>query len=146
MEITGTIYRILPKEEVTLGDGTKKMKGGFVIMCEGEYAKPLAFELFGDERLALLTGITVGMPVKAFFLPVSFEGKNGRYHSTLRCTNIFPLTTAAPASNPSSITSNPPMSDNSKWTTKDNMTSPEQQPQTFQAEEGLPFDDDIPFY
>ena len=37
MEINGTIYKILQQEEVTFGDGTKKMKGGFVIMREGEY-------------------------------------------------------------------------------------------------------------
>ena len=91
MEINGTIYKILPQSEVTLGDGTKKMKGGFVIMSDGEYAKTIAFELFGEERLALLAGITVGIPVKVNFIPVSFEGKEGRYYSTLRCTNVFPL-------------------------------------------------------
>lgn len=36
MEINGTIYRILPQEEVSFGDATKKKKGGFVVMREGE--------------------------------------------------------------------------------------------------------------
>lgn len=47
MEINGTIYRILQNQEVIFNDGTKKVKGGFVIMREGEYPKPVAFELFG---------------------------------------------------------------------------------------------------
>lgn len=94
MEIIGTMYKIHPQEEVTLGDGTKRMKGGFVIMREGEYAKPVAFELFGDDRLAMLTGLADGMPVKVNFIAVSFEGKNGGYYTTLRCSNVVPLVAA----------------------------------------------------
>lgn len=48
MEINGKIYRIFPKSEVTLGDGTKKMKGSFVITTDGEYPKKVAFELFSQ--------------------------------------------------------------------------------------------------
>ena len=89
MEINGTIYRILQQEEVTFGDGTKKIKGGFVIMREGEYPKPVAFELFGEDRLSLLNGLTLGMPVKVSFYAESRESKNGKYYTTLRCTNIL---------------------------------------------------------
>ena len=103
MDIIGTIYKILPTEEVTLGDGTKRTKGGFVIMCNGEYAKPVAFELFGEERLALLTGMNEGIPVKINFNAMSFKGKNGGYYTTLRCTNVFPLIAAAPAIQAGSI-------------------------------------------
>ena len=45
MEIRGTVYRILPQAAVTLGDGTTRIKGGFVIMREGDCLKPMAFFL-----------------------------------------------------------------------------------------------------
>ncbi|MCR5191982.1 MAG: DUF3127 domain-containing protein [Bacteroidales bacterium] len=129
MEIKGKIYKILPQSEVTLNDGTKKIKGGFVISTEGEYPKKVAFELFGEERLSLLTGLREGNLVKVNFIPMSFEGKDGRYYSTLRCTNVFPLVTAT-APSPS----------------VDNATP--FQNKSFDAlspDEALPFDNDLSF-
>ncbi len=102
MEINGTIYRILRQEEVTFSDGTKKMKGGFVIMREGEYPKPVAFELFGEERLLLLNGLTLGMPVRVSFYADSREGKDGKYYTTLRCTNV--LSSIAPVQPKAEVT------------------------------------------
>lgn len=95
MEINGTIYRILQNQEVTFGDGTKKVKGGFVIMREGDYPKPVAFELFGEERLSMLNGLTLGMPVRVSFYAESRVGKDGKYYTTLRCTNIMHLMAAS---------------------------------------------------
>ena len=96
MEINGTIYRILQNQEVIFNDGTKKVKGGFVIMREGEYPKPVAFELFGEERIAMLNGLTPGMPVRVSFYADSREGKDGKYYTTLRCTNILALSPVQP--------------------------------------------------
>lgn len=96
MEINGTIYRILQNQEVTFGDGTKKVKGGFVIMREGDYPKPVAFELFGEERLSMLNGLNLGMPVRVSFYAESREGKDGKYYTTLRCTNLLTLNTMQP--------------------------------------------------
>lgn len=93
MEINGTIYRILNNQEITFHDGTKKLKGGFVIMREGEYPKPVAFEILGEERLAILNGLTPGMPVRVSFYAESREGKDGKYYTTLRCTNVLSPTT-----------------------------------------------------
>lgn len=139
MEIIGTMYKILRQEEVTLGDGTKKMKGGFVIMREGEYSKPVAFELFGDERLSLLTGLSAGMPVKVNFIAVSFEGKNGGYYTTLRCTNVFPLVTgtATPVNQASNVAAANPTGG----------SAPQDQPNAeLSPDEALPFDNDLPFF
>ena len=91
MEINGTIIKILPVEEVTFNDGTKKLKGGFVIMREGEVPKPVAFELFGEDRVAMLSNIAAGIPVKVNFYADSHEGKNGNYYTTLKCLSITPL-------------------------------------------------------
>ena len=139
MEINGTIYRILQQEEVTFGDGTKKMKGGFVIMREGDYPKPVAFELFGDERLSLLTGLSAGMPVKVNFIAVSFEGKNGGYYTTLRCTSVFPLVTgtAMPVNQASTVAADNPTG----------VSTPQDQPNAeLSPDEALPFDNDLPFF
>lgn len=97
MEINGTIYKILPQEEVTFNDGTKKIKGGFVIMREGDYPKPVAFEMFGEERLSMLNGLIVGMPVRVSFYAESRAGKDGKFYTTLRCTSLLVPDTKQPA-------------------------------------------------
>lgn len=142
MEINGTIYKILQQEEVTFGDGTKKIKGGFVIMREGEYPKPVAFELFGEERLALLNGFTPGTPVRVSFYAESREGKNGNFYTTLRCTNLMPM---AAASMPPSSGGVPPACPTPaySWNPTGNAAPPQDRPAvTIPPENDLPFDDD----
>ena len=147
MEINGTIYKILQREEVTFGDGTKKVKGGFVIMREGDYPKPVAFELFGEERLSMLNILTPGMPVRVFFFAESREGKDGKFYTTLRCTNIMhmvaasnvPLSTGstAPVSAPPAYSWNP----NSNPVPTQNQT-----PMHSSQENDLPWaDEQVPF-
>ena len=97
MEINGTIYKILPQEEVTFNDGTKKVKGSFVIMREGDYPKPVYFEMFGEERLSMLNGLTLGMPVRVSFYAESRAGKDGKFYTTLRCTSLLVPDTKQPA-------------------------------------------------
>ena len=147
MEINGTIYRILQQEEVTFGDGTKKIKGGFVIMREGEYPKPVAFELFGEDRLSLLNGLTLGMPVKVSFYAESHESKNGKYYTTLRCTNIMHLGAASnvpPVSGGNTTTSNTtPYSWNPAGNT---VPTQDHKPQDAPQENDLPWaEDEVPF-
>lgn len=105
MEIEGIVYKILPREEVTFGDGTKKIKGGFVITHGIDYPSHAAFELFGEERLSMLDNITVGMPVKVSFYAESREAKTGKfagkYFTSLKCFGIAAL--AAQNSAPSGM-------------------------------------------
>lgn len=96
MEIEGTVYKILPKEEVTFGDGTKRIKGGFAITHGIDYPSYAAFELFGEERLSMLSNITVGMLVKVSFYAESRESKTGKYFTSLRCFGIATLATQNP--------------------------------------------------
>ena len=49
----------------------------------------MAFELFGEERLALLNGVTIGMPVHVSFYADSREGKDGKFYTTLKCTHLM---------------------------------------------------------
>lgn len=136
MEINGTIYRILQNQEVTFGDGTKKVKGGFVIMREGDYPKPVAFELFGEERLSMLNGLTLGMPVRVSFYAESREGKDGKYYTTLRCTNIMQMVAA----------SNMPPATYSWSPNGDTVSTLNQEPTALPKENDLPWaDDEVPF-
>ena len=147
MEINGTIYRILQQEEVTFGDGTKKIKGGFVIMREGDYPKPVAFELFGEDRLSLLNGLTLGMPVRVSFYAESRESKNGKYYTTLRCTNIMHL--GAASNVPPVAGENPPTSNATpySWNPAGNMVpTQDHKPQDAPQENDLPWaEDEVPF-
>lgn len=145
MEINGTIYKILQNQEVTFADGTKKVKGGFVIMREGDYPKPVAFELFGEERLSMLNGLNPGMLVRVTFYAESREGKDGKYYTTLRCTNIMhmvaasnvPLTTVGttPVSTPQSFSWSP---NNSNPQTNDSEISTEEK-DLLQGNEDVPY-------
>ncbi len=98
MEIEGTIYKILPRELVTFGDGTQKAKGGFVISCNIDYPHYVAFELFGEERLVMLEGLSAGMPIRVNFYAESRESKNGNFYTALKCFGITTLATQNPAS------------------------------------------------
>ena len=138
MEITGTMLKILPAEEITLGDGTKKMKGGFVIMRDGEYSKPVAFELFGQDRLEMLSGLTLNMPVKVNFIASSREGKDGRYFTSLRCTGVFPLMATSPADQVGTIPN--PVAQSTV------MQSQNQPFGELPHDEQLPFENNLPFF
>ena len=114
MEINGTIYRILQNQEVTFGDGTKKVKGGFVIMREGDYPKPVRVSFYAESR----------------------EGKDGKYYTTLRCTNIMHLMAA----------SNMPPAAYSWSPNGDTVSTQNQEPTALPKEHDLPLEDEqVPF-
>ena len=143
MEINGTIYRILQNQEVTFNDGTKKVKGGFVIMREGDYPKPVAFELFGEERLSMLNGLSLGMPVRVSFYAESREGKDGKYYTTLRCTNLMPFVPGMMPPAPVTPTPATTFPSYGQWTPQPVTPAIQNQPSTaIPPENDLPFDDD----
>lgn len=147
MEINGTIYKILPQEEVTFNDGTKKVKGGFVIMREGDYPKPVYFEMFGEERLAMLNGLTIGMPVRVSFYAESRESKGGKFYTTLRCTNVMQLVSTSnvpPTAGETTPVSAPPAY---SWNPNGSpVPTQNQEPTDPPQENDLPWDgDQVPF-
>lgn len=89
MEIKGTLMKICPTVDINLKDGGSIKKGGFVIMREGDYPKPVYFEMMGSNRLQCLEGLVVGMPLRVFFYPESRESNDGRYFTSLRCTGVY---------------------------------------------------------
>lgn len=147
MEINGTIYRILQNQEVTFNDGTKKVKGGFVIMREGDYPKPVAFELFGEERLTMLNGLNLGMPVRVSFYAESREGKDGKFYTTLRCTNIMHMVSTSnlpPAVGGTALVGTP---SSYSWNPNRNpVPTQNQEPAVPNQDNDLPWaDDQVPF-
>lgn len=143
MEINGTMYRILQQEEVTFGDGTKKMKGGFVIMRDGDYPRPVAFELFGEERLSMLNGINIGEPVRVSFYAESREAKNGNYYTTLRCFNIMQYVAAAATTPPPAGTAPISVAPTYTWNPASGTQQTQNQPpEILPHENDLPWDDD----
>ena len=149
MEIRGTVYRILPQAAVTFGDGTTRMKGGFVIMREGDYPKPVAFEVFGEERLTIVSTLTLGMPVAVNFRAESRESRNGGYYTTLRCNSVTPLT-AMPQTTPTQVYPAPPTQATPAPSLYAWSGAPTQQaatqPVAMSQENDLPFEDDLPFF
>lgn len=147
MEINGTIYRILQNQEVTFNDGTKKVKGGFVIMRDGDYPRPVAFELFGEERLSMLNGINIGELVRVSFYAESREAKNGNYYTTLRCSNIMHIVAASNV--PPTVGGIAPVSTTPaySWNPNGNSVPTQNQPTTPSSQENdLPWaDDQVPF-
>lgn len=89
MEIKGTLMKICPTVDINLKDGGSIKKGGFVIMREGDYPKPVYFEMMGSDRLQGLEGLVVGTPLRVFFYPESREASDGRYFTSLRCTGVY---------------------------------------------------------
>jgi len=135
--------KVLPQTAVTFSDGTQSMKGGFVIMREGDFAKPVCFEIFGAEKLAVLEGLQTGMLLQVHFYAESRESKQtpGRYFTSLRCTNVVNLavqpTAAAPAVEQQQVAPQLPITPQPSWPPV--ASTPTAEPGA------LPPDNDLPF-
>lgn len=88
MKITGNLYKVLPSEEIVMKDGSKRMKNEFVIMSDGDFPKPMAFELWGDEKASMLKTLSVGDGVEVSFYITSSETQRGGYRTSLRCVGV----------------------------------------------------------
>lgn len=86
MEITGTLIKILPE---TRGESQRGpwVRGGFVIQTDGEYPRQVAFDTFGEDRLAMVQSIAMNSPVVVTFMPESREF-NDKWYTNLRCSRI----------------------------------------------------------
>ena len=86
MEITGRLIRVL---EETRGESARGpwVRGGFVIETEGDYPRQVAFDCFGEDRVAMVKNIPMNSPVVVRFNPESREF-NGKWYTNLRCSNI----------------------------------------------------------
>lgn len=86
MEISGKLIKIL--QEVR-GESQRGpwVRGGFVIETDGEYPTTVAFNTFGEDRLAMVAAIPMNSPVIVTFRPESREYQD-RWYTDLRCSRI----------------------------------------------------------
>lgn len=86
MEITGILIKILPE---TRGESQRGpwVRGGFVIQTDGEYPRQVAFDTFGEDRVAMVHNTPLNSPVVVTFMPESREF-NDKWYTNLRCSRI----------------------------------------------------------
>lgn len=86
MEITGKLIKILPENRGESARGPW-VRGGFVIETDGEYPRQVAFDCFGEDRVAMVNSIQLNSPVVVTFMPESREF-NDKWYTNLRCSRI----------------------------------------------------------
>lgn len=93
MDISGRLIKILPEVSGESQRG-KWVRGGFVIETDDTYPRQVAFTLFGEDRLAMLSTLVMNAPVLVTFSPESRE-YNERWYTDLRCVRVVPFSGAA---------------------------------------------------
>ena len=99
MELTGRLIKILPEVRGESARGPW-VRGGFVVETEETFPRQVAFTLFGEDRIAMLSGLAMNAPVVVTFSPESREYQE-RWYTDLRCIRVIPFSgAAAPAAAP----------------------------------------------
>ncbi|MBQ2509143.1 MAG: DUF3127 domain-containing protein [Bacteroidales bacterium] len=97
MEITGRLILILPTQSGESQRGPW-VRGGFVIETTDTFPRKVCFNMFGEDRLAMLNGLAMNSMVTVTFSPESREF-NDRWYTDLRCISVYPAQ-GAPAAAP----------------------------------------------
>lgn len=105
MEITGRLIMILPTQSGESARGTW-VRGGFVIETTDAYPRKLCFNMFGEDRIAMLNNLPLNSMVSVTFSPESRE-YNDRWYTDLRCISVYPATAGAPAGAPAPMAGAP---------------------------------------
>ncbi len=87
MEIVGKLIKKTALETGFSAKGEWK-KRGFVIETQEQYSKTLYFSLFGEEKVAMLSGVNEQDNIKVFFNAESRE-YNGNYFTDLKAFNVL---------------------------------------------------------
>ncbi|MBO4307095.1 MAG: DUF3127 domain-containing protein [Bacteroidales bacterium] len=95
MDITGRLIKILPEVRGESARGPW-VRGGFVIETEDAYPRQVAFTLFGEDRIAMVTGLPMNAQVVVTFSPESREYQE-RWYTDLRCIRVVPVGSAPAA-------------------------------------------------
>ena len=75
LEITGKLIQILPNVE---GDSARGhwVRGGFVIETGDDYPRKVAFNAFGEERIAMVQNVPMGSMVRRRSANASANSRN----------------------------------------------------------------------
>lgn len=89
MQTNGKLIKVLPIET---GEGQNGpwTRGGVVIETLDDYPKPIAFQLFGEDRVKSSCQIPLGTIVQVTFAPQSRE-YNGKWYTQLNASSVQPL-------------------------------------------------------
>lgn len=124
MDITGRLIKILPEVRGESARGPW-VRGGFVIETDDTFPRQVAFTLFGEDRIAMVSGLPMNAQVVVTFSPESREYQE-RWYTDLRCIRVAamgsapaaaaaptaaPIAAAAPAAAPAPFASQPADSD-----------------------------------
>lgn len=106
MEIIGKFIKALPEQTGESARGPW-IKGEFVIETEEQFAKQLAFTLWGEENVAIIRNMPINTQIKVYFNPESKE-YNERWYTNLTCFRIdtFGAINETQQSNTNSINDN----------------------------------------
>lgn len=99
LSITGRLTKKLAVESGTSKAGKDWKKGGFVIDTGAQYNNEIAFSLFGDDKINLISNIKEGQEIKVNF-NVSSREYNSKYFHNLDAWKIDLIgSTQEPANN-----------------------------------------------
>ena len=81
LAIKGRITKKLEVETGTSKSGKLWEKGGFVLDTGAQYNPEVCFGVFGEDKIQMLNGFSVGQEVEAHFNVSSREFNNKYYHN-----------------------------------------------------------------
>lgn len=87
MEVQGTITKILEKQTGESKAGKEWKKQSFVIDTGDQYNPEVCFQVFGDDKISMLSKFSIGQEVKVAF-NVSSREYNGKYYHNLDAWKI----------------------------------------------------------
>lgn len=96
MEITAKVVTVLPVESGTSKSGKAWQKQNFVVQTDGQYAKKICFQLFGDK---VGECPAVGNEVKVSF-DIESREYNGRWYTQLNAWKIEKIGASHPSQAP----------------------------------------------
>jgi len=106
LEITGKLVKTLPIESGKSKAGKEWKKQSFVVDTGDQYNPEVCFQLFGDEKIKLITGLDIGSNLKVGF-NLSSREYNGKYYHSIdawRVDVVADHETTETASMPASAT------------------------------------------
>lgn len=87
LAVTGKLVKTLDVESGTSKAGKEWKKQSFVLDTGAQYNPEICFQLFGDEKIAMIDGIQPGTEIEVSF-NISSREYNGRYYHNIDAWRI----------------------------------------------------------
>lgn len=118
MEVIGKLILILPEQS---GDSARGhwVRGGFVIETEEQYPKKIAFDAFGEDRIAEINRLNIGEVVRVSFSVESRE-YNNRWYTNCRFLRVETFNSPAGNNEPTTSYAAPQYSQGNNFSAQTN--------------------------